>query len=49
MITVLYFQDLTGGSTIESHQDFESIVLMRMRQAEERRKLIEQLKAEEDT
>ncbi|KAK2192168.1 hypothetical protein NP493_37g05025 [Ridgeia piscesae] len=42
-------QDLTGGSTIESHQDFESIVLMRMRQAEERRKLIEQLKAEEDT
>ena len=46
--TPLYFQqDLTDGSTAVTNQDFESLVLMRMRQAEERRKLTEQLQAED--
>ena len=36
------------GDGNDSGKDFESLVLMRMRQAEERKKLIEQMKKEDD-
>ena len=42
----------TTSSTNEtshiSERDYESVILMRMRQAQERKRLIEQLKAEDE-
>ena len=44
---VLYFQMGFSASVSSDNKDFESIVLMRMRQAEERKRLIEQMEKED--
>jgi hypothetical protein len=39
----------TASDNLVSERDYESLVLTRLRQAEERKKLIEQLKAEDNS
>jgi len=42
------FQGTFTSSVTPDNRDFESIVLMRMRQAEERKRLIEQMAREDE-
>ena len=42
------FQVISSKSMTSSDRDYEDIVLMRLRQAEERKRLIEQMQKEDD-
>lgn len=47
-VPLLYFQGSFMGSQTVDNKDFESVVLMKMRQAEERKRLIEQMMKEDE-